>query len=134
MGGMEQSLQQGPNLVAGRARAIDLKLRLALRVAALAAVCFVAVAAYTLFDSDRVARAKVSRIVEIVARDIVLQQRLWISAPTNTTPDLQRVAALMEPGLCISYRDSAGTFRQGVCNGAPTDEQAAPESFAALYR
>lgn len=120
--------------MAAPARAVDLKLRLTLRVAALAAVCFVAVAAYTLFDSDRVARAKVSRIAEIVARDIVLQQSQWFSKPVNATPDLQRVAALMEPGLCISYRDNAGTFRQGVCNGAPSDELAAPESFAALYR
>ena len=60
--------------MAGRARAIDLKLRLALRVAALAAVCFLAVAAYALFDSDRAARAKASRIAEIVAKDISLQQ------------------------------------------------------------
>jgi signal transduction histidine kinase len=120
--------------MAGPVRAVDLKLRLTLRVAALAAVCFVAVAAYALFDSDRVARAKVSRIAEIVARDIVLQQTRWVAAPVNATPDLQRIAALMEPGLCISYRDSAGTFRQGVCNGAPTDDMAAPESFAALYR
>ena len=66
MGG---SLQQAPDSVASRARAIDLKLRLALRVAALAAVCFIAVAAYALFDSDRVAKAKASRIAEIVARD-----------------------------------------------------------------
>ena len=120
--------------MAAPARAVDLKLRLTLRVAALAAVCFVAVAAYTLFDSDRAARAKVSRIADIVARDIVLQQRQWFSMPLNATPDLQRVAALMEPGLCISYRDNAGTFRQGVCNGASTDDIAAPESFAALYR
>ncbi len=120
--------------MAGPTRAVDLKLRLTLRVAALAAVCFVAVAAYALFDSDRVARAKVNRIAEIVARDIVLQQTRWVAAPVNAAPDLQRVAALMEPGLCISYRDNAGTFRQGVCNGAPTDDIAAPESFAALYR
>ncbi len=120
--------------MAGPARAVDLKLRLTLRVAALAAVCFVAVAAYALFDSDRVARAKVNRIAEIVARDIALQQGQWVSRPVNATPDLQRVAALMEPGLCISYRDNAGTFRQGICNGAPTDDMAAPESFAALYR
>lgn len=116
------------------AHAIDLKLRLTLRVAALAAVCFIAVAAYALYDSDRVARAKASRIAEIVARDIALQQLQWVSMSVNPTPDLQRVASLMEPGLCISYRDNAGSFRQGVCNGAPTDETAAPESFAALYR
>jgi hypothetical protein len=65
-------LQQASNSVAGRPPAIDLKLRLALRVAALAAVCFIAVAAYALFDSDRVAKAKASRIAEIVARDLSL--------------------------------------------------------------
>ena len=40
----------------------------------------------------------------------------------------------MEPGLCIAYRDKAGAFRQGICNGALADEIVAPESFAALYR
>jgi signal transduction histidine kinase len=123
--------------MAGRTRAIDLKLRLALRVAALAAVCFLAVAAYALFDSDRVARAKVSRIAEIVAKDIALQQAQaqWFTLSSDKTPDLQRVAApLMEPGLCVAYRDKAGDFRQGICSGALPGEIAAPESFAALYR
>src|SRR4051794_39677043 len=129
MGG---SLRQPVEPVAGPARTVDLKLRLTLRVAALAAGCFGAVAAYALFDSDRVARAKVDRIAEIVARDIALQQVQWFSKPINAAPDLQRVAALMEPGLCISYRDNAGTFRQGVCNGAPADAMAAPEGFAAF--
>jgi signal transduction histidine kinase len=130
-------LQQVPESVASPARAIDLKLRLALRVAALAAACFLAVAAYALFDSDRAARAKASRIAEIVARDISLQQAQaqWYSLSANATPDLQRVAApLMEPGLCISYRNKVGDFRQGICNGALADETVAPESFAALYR
>ena len=90
--GVKQSLPQVPRLqaldfIAGRARAIDLKLRLALRVAALAAVCFLAVAAYALFDSDRVARAKVSHIAEIVARDISLQQAQahWFSLSAERT-------------------------------------------------
>src|SRR5947208_16326624 len=132
MGG---SLRQAPNSVANRPPAIDLKLRLALRVAALAALSFIAVAAYALFDSDRAARAKASRIAEIVARDISLQQNQpWLSVSINATPDLQRVAALMEPGLCIAYRDNTGAFRQGVCSGAPADEIAAPEIFAVLYR
>jgi len=134
MGG---SLQQVPKSVAGFARAIDLKLRLALRVAALAAVCFLAVAAYALIDSDRANRARASRIAEIVAKDISLQQAQaqWYSLPANVTPDLQRVAApLMEPGLCIAYRNNVGDFRQGICNGALADETAAPKSFAALYR
>jgi signal transduction histidine kinase len=123
--------------MAGRARAIDLKLRLALRVAALAAVCFLAVAAYALFDSDRVARAKVNRIAEIVARDLSLQQAQahWFTLSSERTPDLQRVAApLMEPGLCVAYQDKVGAFRQGICSGALPEETTAPESYAALYR
>jgi signal transduction histidine kinase len=117
-------------------RAIDLKLRLALRVAALAAICFIAVAAYALFDSDRAARAKASRIAEIVARDISLQQARaqWLSVSDTSTTDLQGIAALLEPGLCIAYRDNAGAFRQGVCSGALADEIAAPASFASFYR
>lgn len=134
---MKQSLQQALDFMAGRTRAVDLKLRLALRVAALAAACFLAVAAYALFDSDRAAKAKVSHIVEIVAKDISLQeaQARWFSLSAQRTPDLQKVAApLMEPGLCISYRDKLGAFRQGVCSGALADETAAPETYAALYR
>ena len=129
-------MRQAPDAMAGRPRTVDLKLRLALRVAALAAVCFIAVAAYALFDSDRIARAKASRIAEIVARDLSLQQSQaqWLSVSITPTPDLERVAALMEPGLCIAYRDNAGAFRQGVCSGALADEIAAPESFASLYR
>jgi signal transduction histidine kinase len=125
------------DFVVGRARAIDLKLRLALRVAALAAVCFVAVAGYALFDSDRAARAKVSHIAEIVARDISLQeaQARWYSLSPERIPDLQRVAApLMEPGLCIAYQDKIGAFRQGICSGALAEEVAAPKSYAAVYR
>src|ERR1700723_2440052 len=128
---------QALNFMAGRARAIDLKLRLALRVAALAAACFLAVAAYALFDSDRIARAKVSHIAEIVAKDISLQlaQAHWFSLSAERTPDLQRVAApLMEPGLCVAYQDKVGAFRQGICSGALPEETTAPESYAALYR
>ena len=63
-------MRQAPDAMAGRPRTVDLKLGLALRVAALAAVCFIAVAAYALYDSDRIARAKASRIAEIVGRGI----------------------------------------------------------------
>jgi signal transduction histidine kinase len=134
---MKRSLQQVLDFVAGRARAIDLKLRLALRVAALAAVCFLAVAAYALFDSDRAATAKGNRIAEIVARDISLQlsQAQWFSLSSERTPDLQRVASpLMEPGLCLAYQDAIGGLRQGICSGATANEIAVPESYVALYR
>ena len=134
---MKQSLQQALDFMAGPARAIDLKLRLALRVAALAAVCLLAVAAYALFDFDRAARVRGSRIAETVARDISLQlsQAQWFSLSADRTPDLQRVASpLMEPGLCVAYQDQIGGFRQGLCSGALASETAVPRSYAALYR
>ena len=71
-------MQQVLDFMAGPARAIDLKLRLALRVAALAAVCFLAVAAYALFDSDRAARIRGSRIAETVSEAAALRD--YISA------------------------------------------------------
>ena len=88
-------MQQALDFMAGLTRAIDLKLRLALRVAALAAVCFLAVAAYALFDSNRVAKARMSRIAEIVAKDISLQQAQvhWFSLSPDRTPDLQRIVS-----------------------------------------
>ena len=133
---MDESSRQVSGSPAGRVRGIDLKLRLALRVVALAAVCFVAVAAYALIDSDRTTRARLGRIAEIIAKDLSLQQAQmrWFSRSSEFAPDLQRVATLMEPGLCIAYRDDAGTFRQGICSGTLADDTAAPESFAALYR
>ena len=129
-------MRQTADFAAGRVGIIDLKLRLALRIAALAAVCFVAVAAYALIDSDRTARARLDRIADIIARDFSLQQAQmrWFSRSAEFAPDLQRVATLMEPGLCIAYRDTTGAFRQGICSGSMADDSAAPAGFAAVYR
>ena len=90
-----------------------------------------------MFDSDRAARAKVSRIAEIVARDISLQQAQahWFTLSSERTPDLQRVAApLMEPGLCVAYQDKVGAFRQGICSGALARGNRRTRNYAALYR
>ena len=53
---------------------LDLKLRLSLRVAAVAALCFAAAAAYLLFETDRSARARADWVAEMVAKDLALQQ------------------------------------------------------------
>lgn len=116
---------------------IDLKLRLALRVAALAALCFAATAAYVLFETDRSARARADWIAEVVARDLELQQDQihWVKAAPDRFPDLQRVAAaLMAPGLCIAYRAQSGGIRQRLCSGAAPDDAGAPQLFADLYQ
>jgi len=116
---------------------IDLKLRLALRVAVLAAFCFLAASAYVVFDSDRSARARANAIAEIAAKDLELQQNQlhWMKPPINPFPDLQRIAApLMAPGLCIAYKSNGGEILQRVCSGSQPGETGVPAFFAALYR
>ena len=56
-------------------------------------------------DSDRVAKAKASRIAEIVARDLSLQQSQaqWLSVSIGSTPDLQGIAALMMLNLMEQF-------------------------------
>ncbi len=115
---------------------LDLKLRLALQIAALAALCFVAAATYVLIETNRAARARTDWIAEVVARDLALQhgQALWIKGGLNAFPDLQRIApALMAPGLCIAYRDPDGRVQQRLCSGAAPDDAAAPRLFAMLH-
>ena len=117
--------------------AIDLKLRLALRVATLAAFSFLAAAAYVVFDSDRSARANAEATAEIVAKDLELQQSQihWAKPANDPFPDLLRTAnALMAPGMCIGYRSTNGGVVQRLCSGTLSDQTDAPAIFAALYR
>ncbi|WP_253708441.1 sensor histidine kinase [Bradyrhizobium sp. WD16] len=116
---------------------LDLKLRLALRVAAMAALCFTAAAAYVVFETSRSARARADWMADLAARDLSLQtgQNSWIKSGLVSFPDLQPIAAVvMAPGLCIAYRDRGGDLRQRLCSGADPADTAAPWLFAALYR
>jgi len=116
---------------------LDLKLRLTLRVAAVAALCFAAAAAYLLFETDRAARARADSIAEMVAKDLVLQQGQihWIKGAPIQFPDLQRIAAaLMAPGLCIAYRAPNGEILQRLCGGVAPGDAGAPQLFANLYQ
>lgn len=114
---------------------IDLKLRLVLRVVALAALCFLAASAYALYESDRVARKKAESIAALVAQDLALQQNQhqWVRVG-DATPDLQRIALpLAMPGLCIAYRVGS-KIDQRVCSGRAPGDGDAPAIFAAIYR
>ena len=117
-------------------RKTDLKLRLALRVVVLSACCFAAAAAYVLFETDRAARSNADWIVDIVARNLQIQQdRIhWGNSHFSQFPDLQDVATpLMSPGLCIAYRARNGDTLQRFCSGTLPDQDDAPKLFASLY-
>lgn len=117
-------------------RLFDLKLRLALRVVALAALCFLAASAYLLVQSDRAAQTRAETIAKLVAGDLELQQDQlhWIKIGGDPGPNLEKIAIpLFAPGVCIAYRPTNGTL-QRVCNGRGPDEGDAPPAFASLYR
>ncbi|WP_050626402.1 sensor histidine kinase [Bradyrhizobium viridifuturi] len=115
----------------------DLKLRLTLRVAAVATLCFAVISGYFLFDSDRAVRARIAAVAEVAARTLELQQNKiqWLNNPHAEFPDLDSVAAsVMAPGLCLAFRSKGGEISQRFCGGAQTDTAAPPLAFAALYR
>jgi signal transduction histidine kinase len=116
---------------------VDLKLRLALRVAAASAFCLVAAFAVLLYRGDSDARAHLADVADLVARDLSLQwaQAHWVQPAGGGFPDLQRTATpLTAPGLCILYRDARGEARQSLCGGPPPEDERAPAAFAWLYR
>ncbi len=115
----------------------DLKFRLTVRVTAVSAFCFAAIAAYFLVDTDRTVHARIEVVADITARTMELQQNKiqWISQPRSSFPDLQDIAgSVMMPGLCIAYRDNTGGTIQRVCGGPQDPKSDAPYFFAAFYR
>ncbi|MGY3445337.1 MULTISPECIES: histidine kinase [unclassified Bradyrhizobium] len=115
----------------------DLKLRLMLRVAAVTALCFAAIAGYFLIESDRAVRARIAAIADVTAKTLELQQSKiqWLNNPRAEFPDLDSVAgSVMAPGLCLAFRSTSGEISQRFCGGAQTDAAAPPQVFAALYR
>ncbi|WP_459850807.1 HAMP domain-containing sensor histidine kinase [Dongia sp. agr-C8] len=115
----------------------DLKVRLTLRIAAIAALCFAAGAAYLLLDADRAARGRLDRAARLAASSLELQQSKleWVQVQMTPFPDLQATAAVvMEPGLCIAYRPAGGDMLQRICGGTEAGPAGIPASFATLYR
>jgi signal transduction histidine kinase len=115
----------------------DLKLRLTLRIAAIAALCFAAGAAYLLSDADRSARARIEHAAGLAANSLDLQQSklAWVRVLSPPFPDLQSAASVvMESGLCIAYRPTGGELVQRICSGTETGPGGSPTAFATLYR
>lgn len=115
----------------------DLKLRLTLRVAAVAALCFAAISAYFLIDADRAVQARIDGIADLAAKTLELQQGKiqWMSNPRTNFPDLDNIAsAVMAPGLCLAFRAANGDMQQRFCGGAPGRASEPPQAFAAFYR
>ncbi|OAF14246.1 histidine kinase [Bradyrhizobium centrolobii] len=115
----------------------DLKLRLTLRVAAISALCFTAIAAYFLVEADRSVHARIDAIAALAARTLELQHNKiqWVNNPRSEFPDLDSVAAsVMTPGLCLAFRSGNGDVVQRFCGGAPNADGEPPRVFAAFYR
>jgi hypothetical protein len=117
--------------------AIDLKLRLTVQVALLAALCFLAGIGYGLIADDSAARARAGGIADIVARELEgqMERAGWMKPIASYFPNLEPLAtALISPGLCIGYRSGDGQVSQRFCSGPQAGEPVAPDWFAATYR
>ena len=115
---------------------LDLKIRLALRVAALAAACFLAAVLCVLYATNRATRERTDSIAEVAARELDMQwsRNNWLKNALEPFPDLQILAqTVKEPGLCIGYRAPDGQVVQRVCEGLADGHFAAPRAFAVLY-
>ena len=115
----------------------DLKLRLTLRVAAVAALSFAIGAIYALVDADRALWRRADQTAAIVAHELELQQEQqhWLNFSPNRFPDLQTVAGPLEsPGFCIAFRPAGGLPWQRICSGTLSEEPAVPRFFSALCR
>jgi signal transduction histidine kinase len=115
---------------------LDLKVRLTLRVAALAALCYLAAVICVLYATNRTMRERTDSLAEIVTADLVLQssQRQWLKSAAERPLDLQVLSqTVREPGLCIVYREAGGEIGQRLCDGVPPADTAVPPAFAALY-
>jgi two-component system sensor histidine kinase UhpB len=119
-----------------KARPIDLKTSLVLRIALVAISCFVLVTAAALWDSDREARAKAASLADLVAKQLSLQ--IWrINAGfdlSNRYPDWD---ALIENssklGQCVRLEDEQGAMVRSDCVGSLAVQDKAPRWFSALW-
>ena len=85
---------------------LDLKLRLTMRVAAIAAVCLFLGAVYAVFDGDRTLWTRAERTAVVAARELQLQeeQSHWLNYSPLRFPDLQAVAEpLAAPGIASRF-------------------------------
>jgi signal transduction histidine kinase len=115
---------------------LDLKVRLALRVAALAAVCFMAAVICVLYATNRTIRERTDSIAGVVARELALQssQLRWLKNTVEPSLDLQLLSqTVKEPGLCIGYRAADGQVVQRLCDGVAAADAMVPPAFTALY-
>jgi signal transduction histidine kinase len=116
---------------------LDLKVRIALRVAALGAICFVAAVVCVLVTANRAARERADSISDLVARELGTQweRSQWVKSAAIPFPDLQTLAqAVTEPGLCIAYRTPDGRPVQRLCEGIAPADAAVPAMFTTIYQ
>jgi two-component system sensor histidine kinase UhpB len=118
-----------------KARPIDLKTSLVIRIALVAISCFVLVTVATLWDSDRETRAKAAHLANLVAKQLSLQ--VWrINAGfdlSNRYPDWDTLLDSNSGlGQCVRLEDQQGAVIRSDCVGSLAVPDEAPHWFSAL--
>lgn len=114
----------------------DLKTSLIWRIVAVAAACFVVVAAASLIGIDQEARQRAQTTADLVAKHLSLQL-LRVNAGfdlSNRYPDWDGLLANSPaPGQCVRLDNDKGEIVRSTCIGTPADAAAAPAWFRTIY-
>ncbi|HEX4986090.1 MAG TPA: histidine kinase [Burkholderiales bacterium] len=115
---------------------MDLKTHLMIRIVLIAALCLVVAAGYVLWAGERESRRNSERVVDVVARQLEVQQ-MKIAAGMDRPERFPYLDPLLESGLlagfCVKYADPQGQVTQRSCRGSMRP-QSVPAWFAASYR
>src|SRR5882724_2673797 len=114
---------------------VDLKTSLALRVAAVALLCFLVAAALALFGTYRDVRQVNEKLAEIISRQLQVQF-FRIDAgiePPARFPNLEpAIDGVLGAGQCIRFLKPDGSLRRSSCVGVHRGDVEPPAWFLAL--
>ena len=116
---------------------MNLQLHLLIRIAAVALLCLLATAGYSLHHSNQQARQSAQQIADSLGKQLELQLQLIQAGMgrTHVFPDFDVWKQTGgQPGICVNYTAADGVSVRSLCNGAKPVSAIWPAGFEALYR
>lgn len=107
------------------------------RIALVALVCLLAIAAFVLYQSHCVVKQTTEQMAESLGKQLELQL-LLINAGlgrTNPFPDFEPwKQSGNQPGICLSYTPADGSLPRSLCNGSKLSQATWPTFFETGYQ
>lgn len=116
---------------------MNLQLHLLSRIAAIALLCLLLVAAYSLFQSHRQAKQAAQQIADSQGK--LLESQLLLNSAGiglgKPFPDFEFwKQSGNQPGICLTYQAADNVMSRSLCNGTKPNFADWPELFERIYR